>query len=365
MYWYLLLMCSILIIMLFCLIGKKHGYIYIDRQFLWLSSFLLLFFMALRDNSIGIDTIEYVKAFSQIKHMGIIDAIFSSIYGRGVYTLNLEIGYRLYNWIIGQISKNDQMIVIAVSMFIIVYLTYIIEKESLSPVLSMFMYLTLGIYQTHMNVSRNAMAIMICYGGLKYIKNKCPMRYLLCILMGSLFHYSAILFIPLYWLINYVSIDNKSFQKVVIALLLFVVSFRILKNIIAKIVPNIYRGYYLRSTEDLGGLLVGIAHLILFSITLLFIKKGQRYMSMAEEATGTWMFLQNMLYFALSLSIGNATRIAALFGPYTIIYIPNLISKTKYKDPAKIMIVIICIVLYIVRMSINNIGKTIPYQFCF
>jgi len=365
MFWYLLLMGIVLCVMLLCAIGKHYGYKTIERQFILLSSVPLIFFMAFRESHVGIDTLEYVRAFSQIREYTLFQALFAEVYGRGRYTLLLEPGYRLFNWIVGLFSKNDQAIIVFGSLLIISLLTHVCKKESSAPMLSLFMYLTLGIFQTHMNVSRNAMAIFICYYGFKYIESKRLWRFLLCVMIGCSFHFSVILLIPLYWLVNYVSFDNKNFRKILVSVFAFTMVFPLLKDLFVRIVPAIYRGYFLRNTEDRSGILVGLFYLLLFVISILFVKKGERYKVLSDERTGTWMLLLNTFFFSLSFSMGNAARAAALFGPYIIIYIPQLLDKVRKKGIARAIVIILCIGIYIARMSVNNIGRTMPFQFCF
>ena len=80
------------------------------------------------------------------------------------------------------------------------------------------------------------------------------------------------------------------------------------------------------------------------------MRRGKRYKSIQEENIGTWMLLINTLFFALSFSLGNAARAAAIFGPYIVFYIPNLLERAKHKKTAKTLIIILCIVAYILNV---------------
>ena len=85
-----------------------------------------------------------------------------------------------------------------------------------------------------------------------------------------------------------------------------------------------------------------------------------------DDQVGMVMFLLNMVCFGLSIGIGGMTRVAALFGPYFIIYLPNAIESQKSKNKRILLFVVvigICLVEYILRLKINNIGGTMPYKF--
>ena len=54
--------------------------------------------------------------------------------------------------------------------------------------LSIWLYLTLGVYQTEMNVARNAIAILLGYTAFHWIKERKLAPYFLQILMAVSFH---------------------------------------------------------------------------------------------------------------------------------------------------------------------------------
>lgn len=52
------------------------------------------------------------------------------------------------------------------------------------------------------NLLRNGMALFLCMNALEYIKTKQFGRYMIWVVVGICFHYTAILFIPLYFILN-------------------------------------------------------------------------------------------------------------------------------------------------------------------
>lgn len=85
------------------------------------------------------------------------------------------------------------------------------------------------------------------------------------------------------------------------------------------------------------------------------------------EAIGVWMLMLEMLFFCIGYDVAAATRMAALFGPYLIILIPRLIESGIESKSVRLNVIALVMVLsgmqYIVRLQINNIGSTMPYQF--
>lgn len=85
------------------------------------------------------------------------------------------------------------------------------------------------------------------------------------------------------------------------------------------------------------------------------------------EVIGVWMLMLEMLFFCIGYDVAAATRMAALFGPYLIIFIPRLIETGIESKSVRLNVIALVMVLsgmqYIVRLQINNIGSTMPYQF--
>ena len=85
------------------------------------------------------------------------------------------------------------------------------------------------------------------------------------------------------------------------------------------------------------------------------------------EAIGVWMLMLEMLFLCIGYDVAAATRMAALFGPYLIIFIPRLIESGIESKSVRLNVIALVMVLsgmqYIVRLQINNIGSTMPYQF--
>lgn len=85
------------------------------------------------------------------------------------------------------------------------------------------------------------------------------------------------------------------------------------------------------------------------------------------ESIGVWMLMLEMLFFCIGYDVAAETRMAALFGPYLIIFIPRLIETGIESKSMRLNVIALVMVLsgmqYIVRLQINNIGSTMPYQF--
>jgi hypothetical protein len=118
-----------------------------------------------------------------------------------------------------------------------------------------------------------------------------------------------------------------------------------------------------KSTVDFVGVLNGG----FFLLTLWMIPKRNRSKVFTRERLGVMLLTINLCFFGLNIGLGDASRMAALFGPYLVILIPRmltLIENRARRREAATLIVMLSGIQYILRLCINNIGGTLPYTFC-
>ena len=120
MSWYLFIL-GFLAVLAFCraLAGKRNAAA-AEKGILLAACALLLVFMAFRAESVGADTRQYTTAFEQIRNMSLGECLTKTVYGAGGnHAIGLEYGYRLYNWLLGQLFRHPQAVTAANSVLII------------------------------------------------------------------------------------------------------------------------------------------------------------------------------------------------------------------------------------------------------
>ena len=265
------------------------------------------------------------------------------------------------------ISTNGQAITVANSVLIIVFLSTLIKKQSIYPFLSIWLYITLGIFQTQMNMSRNAIAILICYLVFRYIREQKLVRYLLCVLLAMTFHTSSILFLPFYWIARKVKLTPKLVRRMLLIAIALGFGFSIIRPYVVSALPLGYGRYFSGNTAKFESLVVGVFHLLLVLFLWFMTDQSERKEAVNDEIIGVWMFMAEIFFFCVGYDVSTATRMAALFGPYLIILIPNVLAKGIKSDQKRFTVIAMIIMLtglqYILRLRINNIGSTMPYNF--
>lgn len=342
---------------------------------LLLPCLLLFYFAAMRAVTVGADTKQYRIVFQLCAEERWSNLITSQARQLWFRLDAMEIGYKYYNKLLSYLWENPQMITIANSFFIIAPLYRLIYKYSPDRWLSVFLFFTFGFYQTSLNLTPSAIASLIALNGLEYIEERKPIRYILCVLAASVFHYSAFLFLPMYFL-SYFKLTAKRFWMALGGMFGGIIAaFSALLTILWQIVPVRYQGY-LQAKILPEQLFVYVVQLLLV-VYCIWRSGGQEGFWRKNQLYLNYFLVESAAYFCTLFSSGFS-RAAFLFSPLLAVTIPNLmereeeeiLQKEQYQHPlilriskSAIPIVLYGVAIYLVRISVNNIGTTMPYVF--
>lgn len=329
---------------------------------------ILWFFMAFRDISVGVDTKHYAYVYSQFRNIPFSKVFTAVTYANASesWAFDFEPGYRLANKLLSLFFSSRQAITVFNSTVILVLWYFLIKRDSPNFLLSVWLFITLGVYQTEMNVTRNAIAILMVYNAFPFLRRGDFPKYLAVCLLASLFHIAAIIFIPVYFLVRAVKLDRRRMILLVAVFCAVGVIFPFLSPYVSALVPARFAKYLQGNNEKLGSLIVGVLNGGFFLLTMLLLPRKQRGRVFRRERLGVMLLTINLCFFGLNIGLGDASRMAALFGPYLVILIPRmltLIENRARRQEAAALIVLLSGVQYVLRMCINNIGGTLPYAF--
>jgi|GEM_PF-2232989 len=113
---------------------------------------------------------------------------------------NLEIGYYWLEWLLSIVDPDRYMLFI-VTAFLTLGLTYLsIYNTSKNITLSVVLIFLTCYYAFSLNVVRQSLSIAFFLYSFKYIIERKNAKYLLCIFIAFMFHYSAIVLVGFYFL---------------------------------------------------------------------------------------------------------------------------------------------------------------------
>lgn len=319
-----------------------------------LGSFTSLWVVAaLRDN-VGTDFLEYEYLYYQIKGLS-----FGS-------QISIEPFYFLLNKLLNILNLDSQWLFVT-SGFIIYYLYYrVIIREASYFELSIYLFIILGFYFSTFNILRQWIACAIIFNSFLYLFKNKKIKFIISCIVAMLFHFTAVILMPLYFLIR---IMRKEMTRILLVVLTLVASFFL--NIILMavneglIILNANPKYlkYLNelSISNAQGFLFPLICLIVYVLYLFYKNK-------LIETNTNFHYYINILIIGLAISIlGQSLLIFArlhfYFLPILIIIIPNIIKcMGKETKIISYMFVMIFGLLFFLYQLEHNGGEPLPYN---
>lgn len=195
----------------------------IDKTIFIIICFVLVIVAGTRLN-VGYDYNSYKLWFQSVK-----DEQLSVFYI--AQKLNIELGFALYLKILTYFSYNAFIFITAV--ICIVPKIYYIYKLNRNKYLMLLGYYALIFIFYDIGVIRQALSISILVFSYKYIMKKEPIKFITVVIFATLFHMTAILFLPMYFIG-----ENKFPLKIYVSIGVISIALQMINfaNIIEKII---------------------------------------------------------------------------------------------------------------------------------
>jgi len=324
----------------------------LEKIIFYSSSFILILFAGLRANIVGTDTNNYISMFLSKNNQE--QSIFE-IEG------NIEIGYLFLQQIAYFVSSKYWSILTLIAIVSVIPTYYVVRELTQNVIISIFVYITLGIYLLFFNAGRQGISVAISTVGLLYILDRSLVKYLLCLFIASLFHKTALIMIPFYFII----ILPFSTKRVLLFLVIGFFSFYFLSTILSSISPDVESRYGVYEDRGAtGGFLLAAFFII---VALLFV--GFRN-EISEENLYLYDIYLNLAIFTgiiylvviLTGSDVNFIRITNYFAiGYALIW-PIIFEDVRYfkSNSVKFGFVIIHLLFFAVYLS--KMSNLVPYE---
>ena len=333
--------------------GKK---IYENLFYFILSSYIF-FIAALRDG-IGYDFYAYKALYHKI-----------STSQRGIQDLANRLNIELGHIILNEISSNFEFLIFIVAILGVAVKLWFIKKESSEKFLSLLLYFS-GVFLTFdMGVMRQGISISFFLISLKYVEERRLPQFIIIIGIGTLFHLSSLIFIPIYF------IEGKKFSRLEIYTLTaiaFFTSMFDLSNLTVKVLSLLpfsiissKISYY--STFDTGDISISLIKRIIVLIIFVefYERKKIKDLKSLRYLNGYFLSVLLMGFFSSIDIIGGRGSTGLYF--LQIFVFSTIFSKSR-KIYTKLVIFILVIMLsgYSMKSLIkygNAVGqKYTPYR---
>lgn len=311
--------------------------------------FVLFLTVSLRHETCFVDTYSYILDYKQLATMD-----YSSIYK----FWEKDISFWYVSKVISSFSNNNYSIWFAsLAISYIIPLYFLIKKYSRNYQISLILFCCLGFGFFIMTGLRQTLAMGCTMGALYFLLKNQTKYYLLLVVLGALFHKTAIVFLILYPLINLPLKRKYILLYILLGGCIYYLSIQYLPTIIRSDFDTRFAAYVERDmTLNYSGL---IRQILLFVLSLIFLgtERNNYFNRVFLRMSLVGIFFQSM-----TNMLPEMFRVSMYFSISNIFLLSNALT-TKRQLPIVKYAVIIALIFYFITSK--NAGFQEDYYFFF
>ncbi|WP_413725049.1 EpsG family protein [Sodalis sp. RH16] len=272
---------------------------------------------------------------------------------------DVERGYQYLVVIIREIYNDYFFYFFIMSIVCIFPVLFFLKEKSVNYTLSVYIYITFGLYFTLYNQIRQSIAMGICFYATKYLLKKEFIKFAMFIIIAAQFHVTALIMLGMYFLCHFkLRIELK-------ALMTFLVGVIAAPAIIAHMALNNSR--YEHYTEQVSGGSHGMFTVGLYALIAIFI---YIYGKQIREDDNDYKIYECLYICGVSALFPIAMLGTDPAGPqrivqYFVFYIMLILPIIFLRKLNNIIVYTLFIVLsfsYFIMMISSNIAGIYPYK---
>lgn len=343
---YLLYMLSPLLIgLLFIAFEGNNGKR--SNKYLLIMGIIIFFFFSCRSKYVGSgDALFYFNLWER----------FSNIPFNGlpiILGIDLEKGYIVSTWLLSHIFHDGQFIFVFAGIIYTLSICKFIKENVEDYILGFLAFNSFGLFSFFLQGIRQSIAICICLLAINYCKEKKPVKFLVMILIATLFHASAAIFICAYFIYGF-KVNYKTVFFVAVLAMLTPNILRLVTNVANMLMNEAYVGGSTETTY--GGTMTMIMYTIIIIYLLLLHKETsneveQEYLNFSFNF---FMFTIATVFFAARFFYISVFERASYY--FMLFSIPALEYTEKRYDERSKRIIQIAFIIFFTALAIYKSG---------
>lgn len=302
--------------------------------------------------------IEYGYDEEQAEALTLQDAydFFSTTYG------HTSPGFQFIERTLLKVNADVQWLYVVTSLFTLIFIFLAIYRQSIHTVLASLFFVITSNYFLSLNIVSQYMAISVCLFACEFAEKRKPIPFVLLVGSAALFHTSALVFLPVYFLPKLNIKPVWCGVLIGVALVAAPVFFPLLEKAVTVIAPKYAR--YFGSSADF--------EMIFFALGAAVLIVGGYYWNEGKDKPyyKLWYYANvlGMLALCFSGNISYMKRINYYYAAPHFLLLPLLIDCEK--DPKKRMILKWLIIILFITETVISVGYmnkngVLPYYLFF
>lgn len=312
-----------------------------NKYFLIIAALFLFLIATFRSFEFGTDLAIYIPRYENMKYLNYKDVIDNSLYGN-----QKDLAFYLFSKFLSNFNFSSRGYISVLSLIFLMSFFKTVNLYSPLPLLSIVSFLSLGYFSFSLTGLRQSIALAFILFSYQYFKENKIFRFIITVVIGSLFHSSALIFLIVY---PFSKIKGIPRRPLILTLAILITLFfeGILRNFISIMSWNESLGNYATQTVSLS--FAGAFIQIMIYLFCLYYKKDVLKLNSKNIILYDLLAL-GIVFQIFSTIVAEFFRISMYFSIFSIILIP-LAIKSEKNPILKIAIyfyIFIFLVLYIV-----------------
>ncbi|MGE6538048.1 EpsG family protein [Bacillus luti] len=257
-----------------------------------------------------------------------------------------NIGFGILQMILQMYTSDPQVLIFVTALITNILIVAVLYKYSRMIDLSLYVYIASGMYLVSMNGVRQYLTAAIIFAATKYILDGNWKKYFLVVLFASTFHQSALVLIPIYFVVRRKAWSTITFILLSLAVLI-VIGFNQFAEIFFATIGDTQYGHYKDFQE--GGANVLRVAVDATPLILAFIGRHKLRELFPQSDYIVNMSLLGLVFMIISTQNWIFARFSIYFGLYQLILISWVVKLFTDKDQKFIYYaILVCYFIYFV-----------------
>lgn len=240
-----------------------------------------------------------------------------------------EFGFNIYQMYLQKISEDPQILIFVTALITNILIVSVFYKYSRLFEISLYVYITAGMFLVSMNGIRQFLAAAIIFAATKYIMSGSWKKYVLIILLASTIHQSALVLIPIYFIVRRKAWTKESYLLIFFAILL-VAGFNQFSSILFSVIEDTKYSEYSGINEGGANILRVFIHAIPVVLAYLGRDKLKEIYPNSDYIVN--LALINLIIMMIATQNWIFARFNIYFGLYNILLLSWIVKVFTKKD---------------------------------
>lgn len=222
------------------------------------------------------------------------------------------------------VSKNPQMFFMITSVIINVILVMCLIKYADNFPMSMYLYITTFTYYSTMNGLRQYIAAMIMFLAFKQLMSRNFIKYLCFVILATIFHTSALIFVPIYFIV-YRRIDSITNLIIIFIATIAFIFYKDFIEVLFSVLQYSRFGYYEKVFINPDGANILRLAVYILPVVIAFIgREAGREIAGKKYDVITNLAFIGAIFMLLAIKHKYFARVSMYFEVYYLILIPYI-----------------------------------------